>query len=178
MLKTELSPQLNTQLSKLLEIAISVTNNRSLKDSSSVHLSQVKDYQIWRDPENIAIVNSKTQQLIVFGSLKSEFYHQQPDSQNITSQTLWKNIQHYSSNLNLAISAPEITSAWKFFKPLDPVFSSLNQIRTVEQKNENLDIVSQKNTKALKESKNSLVHRLNNLCSFSRNKLSTTNSMV
>jgi hypothetical protein len=121
-----IQPQINTQQSKLLEIALDLSNNYSqyIKLPS---VSQIKNYQIWRDKDNVAIINATTQQLIVFGSTKFESSPQPTPSQNIAHQSLWKKIKQYCVELNLTMTTKEIVASFEFLKPLDPIFKSLNQ---------------------------------------------------
>lgn len=119
--------QINAKQSKLLEIALHISNNYSQASIKSPSVSQIKNYQIWRDADNVAIINTTTQQLIVFGSTKFKSSPQHSPSQNIAHQSLWRNMQRYFVALNLAITTKEVVSSFEFLKPLDPVFQSLNQ---------------------------------------------------
>ncbi|MGL4881546.1 MAG: hypothetical protein ACRC8K_10820 [Waterburya sp.] len=124
---TKRHSQINTKQSKLLEIALHVSNNYSQVYIKSPSVSQIKNYQIWRDADNVAIINTKTQQLIVFGSTKFKASPQPTPFQNIAHQSLWRNMQRYFVALNLVITTKEVVSSFEFLKPLDPVFKSLNQ---------------------------------------------------
>jgi hypothetical protein len=121
-----IDPQINSQQSKLLEIALDLSNNYS-QHIESPRVLQIKDYQIWRDKDHVAIINATTQKLIVFGSTKFESTPQPIPFQNITHQSLWKKMKGHYVELDLAVTTKEIVVSFEFLKPLDPIFKILNQ---------------------------------------------------
>ncbi|MEM7758710.1 MAG: hypothetical protein AAF298_11370 [Cyanobacteria bacterium P01_A01_bin.40] len=109
-------------------IAINVTNTTFYKRFSQLYLTEIKEYQIWRDRDCAALISKNTRQLIVFGCVKPR-----PkliiEAKNIASQDLWQYIQQHHDLLWLATSETEVVLAWEFFRPLDPKLQELYQIR-------------------------------------------------
>ena len=122
MLATKTSTQLNSKQKTLIEIAVNITERLAPIEAASINVSRIKDYQIWRDRHNVAIVNIRTHKLVVFGTVKPQL-----DREDIISQDLWKSIHHYYGDFSPIISHDEIESAWQFLRPLDPTILNLYQ---------------------------------------------------
>ena len=150
---TNKSPQLNVRQSKLLAIAATVTDRFFYQESTSLHLSQVKDYHVWRDCTQVAIVNSKTFQLIVLGRFSSKPKGKEIviQEQDITPQGLVQKMQQYYGQLLVATCIKEINSAWQFFRPLDPTFSKLHQAQSAKPKDYSLKIATPKKANIFKK---------------------------
>ena len=147
MFTTQLSPQLDVKQRKLIAIALTVTERFFYQQSTSLHFSQIRDYQVWRDRYHIAIINTKTHKPIVFGEVLSNSIRS--IDLVITESTLWQEMQQKDRQLEPIISTEEIESAWLFFRPLDPTFQSLYQVQPVKTKQRSLDIKSRNTVKKL-----------------------------
>ena len=157
--------QIDIKQQKLIAIALNVTERFFYIESTSLHLSKVRDYEIWRDGSHVAIVNAKTHKPIVFGKISSSI----KPLKNITQSSLWQKIQQHDPQLVPIISIEDIESAWQFFRPLDPAIQNLNQIRSVKTKQRRLSIASQNTARRLTK----LSHTVFNLrYSVSRSKSS------
>jgi len=164
--------QLDIKQQKLIAIALNVTERFFYIESTSLHLSKVRDYEIWRDRNYVAIVNAKTHQPIVFGKVSANSI--KPITKGITKQSLWQKIQQQYPQLVSVISIEEIESAWLFFRPLDPAIQNLNQIQPIKTKHRRLSIASQNAVRKLTK----VSHTVFDLkYSFSRSK-STIDSII
>lgn len=119
MLTTIYSSQ-NIRQNKLLKIALDLTSTQQDSSLNGCKKILVKQHQIWRDKDNIAIVNIKTQKLIIFCSTKFKSYPHRIKTEDIVNQTLWKNIQQQFPNIDLNISDLELSFSFEYLKPLDP----------------------------------------------------------
>ncbi|MDJ0588793.1 MAG: hypothetical protein QNJ72_02195 [Pleurocapsa sp. MO_226.B13] len=128
MFATQVSNLTDVRQSKLLQIAINVTDRFFFNDNTKIHLSEIKEYQVWRDRHHVALINRKTRRLIVLGQIapKSKPILQ---TDKIVNLSLWKNIQQHHSLLRLDTSTEQLDRAWQFFRPLDPTILNLYQIQ-------------------------------------------------
>lgn len=124
MLATQTLPQLDSKQEMLIAIAVTLTDRLAPIEAASINVSRIKDYQIWRDRHNVAIVNIRTHQLVVFGTVMSQL-----DREDIIDQDLWKSIHHYYGYFSPVIERDEVESAWQFLRPLDPNIQNLYQVQ-------------------------------------------------
>ena len=132
--------QIDIKQQKLIAIALNVTERFFYIESTSLHLSKVRDYQIWRDRNYVAIVNAKTHKPIVFSKISANSI--KPINEDITKNILWQEMQHRDPQLVPDISTKAIESAWLFFRPLDPTIQSLYQVQPIKTKQQRLNIAS------------------------------------
>ena len=63
------------QQDKLINIAVSLTDgNNNILEHVDYNVSQIGDHQIWQDKNDIAIINSKNNQLVVYGEVNQDFF--------------------------------------------------------------------------------------------------------
>ncbi len=110
---------------ELIRVATDLTDTNDLNNLSDYTVSQIGDYQIWRDSDEIAIVDTKSDRLVAYGEINSDFFIKATPQTNLpdldNQDKLLSKVVKLNPDLNLEYNAKVIDKAHKFIAPLDPV---------------------------------------------------------
>jgi hypothetical protein len=110
----------------IIQIAADLSeDNNLLNQDADYTVSQIGDYQIWRDKDEIAIVNSESNQLVAYGETNNDFFTKRTPQRNIPNindqSRLINKIANYNSGLNLEYKKGTVDRAYEFIQPYDPI---------------------------------------------------------
>jgi hypothetical protein len=126
--KNEFNHQQNSQkLNSLTEIAVDLTEKNNNID---YNISQLGDYQIWRDKDDIAMVNATKKLLVVYGEINKDFFPTEVAEKNLKQfnipDKLLSKIKKANPEMEIKYNSPEIISAYQKFNLLSYVNKGLN----------------------------------------------------
>lgn len=126
----EFNYQQNSQkLNSLTEIAVDLTEKNNNVD---YNISQLGDYQIWRDKDDIAIVNATKNLLVVYGEINKDFFPTEVAEKNLEqfnlSDKLLSKIKKANPEMEIKYNSQEIISAYQKFDSLNCVNKGLDTI--------------------------------------------------
>ena len=133
------SPNIDRRQDKLIDVATRLTSDlKSSPNPVEVSMNQINDYQIWRDKDDIAIIDTKKNQLVAYGNNSADFFSQTIKNEELesfnTPDKLLGKISQTSPQINLQHDATSINDAYRQLRPLDPIFQTLNSIEIKPQK--------------------------------------------
>lgn len=91
-----------------------------------LNISQIKEYQIWRDKSDIALVDTQKKELIAYSEISRDFFPKNVDNyktKDFKSKNLVKNILAVNPKLKLT-HKPDLNNAKelvRYFRSIDPI---------------------------------------------------------
>jgi len=107
----------------IVRVAANLTEATPLVEVSDYAVSQIGDYQIWKDKDEIAVVDTQSNKLIVYGELERDFFAKlipQNSIQTEDSHGLLAKVSKFNPNLDVKYERNDPQKAAAFILPLDP----------------------------------------------------------
>jgi len=130
---------LDKKQNKLIEIASSLTRDIQPNNSNvDMSMNRIGNYEIWRDQDDIAIINAKDNKIVAYGNNSQDFFpikieESRLDQFNSPDRLLGK-ITQYNPQMELKYDSNTVANAHEQLRPLEPVFKALNQQETRPEK--------------------------------------------
>ncbi|WP_036486844.1 hypothetical protein [Myxosarcina sp. GI1] len=124
------------QQNTLVEIALNLTEPaREVLQDTELNVSQIGDYQLWRDRDDIALIDVKNNELIVYSQTNVNIFPETANSERLqeltgNSNSLWQKIKTEHPTLDTNYRAEAISSAASKFQPLDPTTKTRSQLES------------------------------------------------
>ena len=107
----------------IVRVAANLTEATPFIEVSDYIVSQIGDYQIWKDKDEIAVIDTQSNKLIVYGELERDFFAKlipQNSIQTDNSHGLLAKVSKFNPNLDIKYEQNNAREAAAFILPLDP----------------------------------------------------------